>query len=302
MPGRIACAKTCLASHERRETLHFDEPGVPCEASLLRPDGSRRGPPRWSSWPTVSRPKRASGCSVCRTVRRPGNGSDDVRLSPFRRQRGPAAPIWSAIAASGRIGKRLSILPAACRVSTRRRIALWGTSFSGGHVIDCASRNPNVAAVVAQVPMLDVPRSLRGYPLRYFGQGVWHGMRDMLRAATLRAPHRDSRDRAARPFAAMNKRGCESGYRPADRRRFGLGEFDPGAGAAHFALRSADQAGLARGLPRAAGIGRAGSAHARARGAEGCCGDTRRDDRVARGRPFCSVLRRGIRRGGSARG
>ena len=38
------------------------------------------------------------------------------------------------------------------------RIALWGTSFSGGHVIAVAADDPRIAAVVAQVPMIDAWR------------------------------------------------------------------------------------------------------------------------------------------------
>lgn len=35
------------------------------------------------------------------------------------------------------------------------RIVLWGSSFGGGHVIDTASREDNIAAVVAQCPFTD---------------------------------------------------------------------------------------------------------------------------------------------------
>ncbi len=35
------------------------------------------------------------------------------------------------------------------------RLALWGTSFSSGHVLTTASRNPEIAAVIAQNPMVD---------------------------------------------------------------------------------------------------------------------------------------------------
>src|ERR1700737_4146534 len=35
------------------------------------------------------------------------------------------------------------------------RIALWGTSFSGGHDIELAAHDGRVAAVVAQVPFVD---------------------------------------------------------------------------------------------------------------------------------------------------
>ena len=35
------------------------------------------------------------------------------------------------------------------------RIGLWGTSLSGGHVVTVAARDPGIAAVSAQCPMLD---------------------------------------------------------------------------------------------------------------------------------------------------
>ncbi len=40
------------------------------------------------------------------------------------------------------------------------RIILWGSSFSGGHVIVAAARDRNIAAVVAQCPFTDGPASL----------------------------------------------------------------------------------------------------------------------------------------------
>ncbi|MDY6995671.1 MAG: alpha/beta fold hydrolase [Actinomycetota bacterium] len=43
-----------------------------------------------------------------------------------------------------------------------RRIALWGTSLGGSHVIDLAAADPAVAAVVANVPALDMYAGLRG--------------------------------------------------------------------------------------------------------------------------------------------
>lgn len=35
------------------------------------------------------------------------------------------------------------------------RVALWGTSLSGGHVLAVAAGDPDIAAVVSQVPMID---------------------------------------------------------------------------------------------------------------------------------------------------
>ena len=37
----------------------------------------------------------------------------------------------------------------------RERIGLWGTSYSGGHVVYAAARDPRVKATVSQVPALD---------------------------------------------------------------------------------------------------------------------------------------------------
>lgn len=41
------------------------------------------------------------------------------------------------------------------------RIGLWGTSFSGGHVVAVAAADPEVAAISSQVPMLDGMATLR---------------------------------------------------------------------------------------------------------------------------------------------
>jgi hypothetical protein len=40
-------------------------------------------------------------------------------------------------------------------------MALWGTSLSGGHVIAVAADDPRIAAVVAQVPLIDARRTGR---------------------------------------------------------------------------------------------------------------------------------------------
>jgi len=52
-----------------------------------------------------------------------------------------------------------------------RRIALWGSSFSGGHVLVAAARDRQIAAVSAQCPMMDGAASLR-MVARYAGLGA----------------------------------------------------------------------------------------------------------------------------------
>lgn len=76
------------------------------------------------------------------------------------------------------------------------RIAVWGTSLSGGHVIAVAADDPRLAAVVAQVPLFDARRT--GRTLRQRLQRVLTrsmcklalaAVRDALHAALGRPPY-----------------------------------------------------------------------------------------------------------------
>lgn len=42
------------------------------------------------------------------------------------------------------------------------RIALWGTSLGGGHVVSAAAEDPRIAAVVAQIPFNGFPKRVEG--------------------------------------------------------------------------------------------------------------------------------------------
>jgi fermentation-respiration switch protein FrsA (DUF1100 family) len=53
------------------------------------------------------------------------------------------------------------------------RVALWGTSLSGGHVLAVAADDPNLAAVVAQVPMIDGWHRGRGLRARLNWEITW---------------------------------------------------------------------------------------------------------------------------------
>lgn len=74
------------------------------------------------------------------------------------------------------------------------KIALWGTSFSGGHVIVLAARDKNIACVSAQCPWLDGHESATmafkkegiGYALRM----IMHGQRDLVRSWLGLSPHK----------------------------------------------------------------------------------------------------------------
>ena len=67
------------------------------------------------------------------------------------------------------------------------RTALWGSSFSGGHVVAAAARQPRVAAICAQGPMMDGLSAALNI-VRYAGLGQLlklgaRGLRDVLQAA-----------------------------------------------------------------------------------------------------------------------
>lgn len=69
------------------------------------------------------------------------------------------------------------------------RMALWGVSFSGGHVMVAASRDPGISAIVSQVPFVDSIPVLRGMGLRQVIRGSVAASRDLLRMITFRGPH-----------------------------------------------------------------------------------------------------------------
>ncbi|ACU75311.1 peptidase S15 [Catenulispora acidiphila DSM 44928] len=71
----------------------------------------------------------------------------------------------------------------------RSRIALWGTSFSGGHVTLIAAQDPAIAAVISMNPFLDGRTSIRSTPpRRALALGV-AGLRDLAHAALRRPPY-----------------------------------------------------------------------------------------------------------------
>ena len=72
----------------------------------------------------------------------------------------------------------------------RRRIVLWGTSFGGGHVIEAASRDGGVAAIISQCPFTDGFASLRTIGMRSLVKLTVLGVRDALRGFRGRRPVR----------------------------------------------------------------------------------------------------------------
>ncbi|GHD42337.1 alpha/beta hydrolase [Streptomyces galbus] len=69
------------------------------------------------------------------------------------------------------------------------KIALWGTSFSGGHVLLTAADDPDIAAVISMNPFLDGHTTLRSTPPAQALALSRAGLRDVARAALNRPPY-----------------------------------------------------------------------------------------------------------------
>ncbi len=93
------------------------------------------------------------------------------------------------------------------------RIALWGSSFSGGHVIATAAEDPRVAAVLAQVPFVDGLSTLRLLPPLTAVRLTLAGLRDEYRRRRGRRPFTVALVGPPGAVAAMTSPDAEPGYR-----------------------------------------------------------------------------------------
>jgi dienelactone hydrolase len=92
------------------------------------------------------------------------------------------------------------------------RIALWGTSFSGGHVMVSAAREVGIKAVVAQVPFVDGIATTLQFPLMYQAEGLYHGLRDLFCIVIGKGPHMVPAVANPGTFACMNTPDAMEGY------------------------------------------------------------------------------------------
>ncbi len=96
------------------------------------------------------------------------------------------------------------------------RIVLWGTSWSGGHSVYVAADDPRIAAVIAQIPDLDGPRTLREIA-RYADWGQLlrvnlESLRDVLRMVRREEPRLMPLVAKPGEVAAMASDDAEAGY------------------------------------------------------------------------------------------
>ena len=95
----------------------------------------------------------------------------------------------------------------------RERIALWGTSFGGGHVIEAAARDGAVAAVVSQCPFTDGLAGVRAASPRSLARSVVPALRDELARVRNKPPVLLPLVGAPGSAALMTSPDSEPGYR-----------------------------------------------------------------------------------------
>jgi fermentation-respiration switch protein FrsA (DUF1100 family) len=194
-----------------RTDLSFESDGVRCAAWYYRPDAD--GP--------VPCVVMAHGFSAVR----------DQRLDAFA-ERFAAAGMAAVVfdyrhfgASQGEprqlldIGRQLDDWRAAIAFARAlgsvdpERVALWGSSFSGGHVQQIAAEDHRVAAVIAQVPFADglrnLPRLGPGLALRLTARGL----RDQVGAWTGAPPHMLASVGPPGSLAVMTSPDAEPGFR-----------------------------------------------------------------------------------------
>ncbi|RJP29893.1 MAG: alpha/beta fold hydrolase [Actinobacteria bacterium] len=92
------------------------------------------------------------------------------------------------------------------------RMGLWGSSFSGGHVIVTAARDAGVSAIVSQVPFVDGITTAYWTGIRHAAQATVAGVKDVLRMITAREPYCVPIVSGPDVFGLMNSPECEPGY------------------------------------------------------------------------------------------
>lgn len=119
------------------------------------------------------------------------------------------------------------------------RIALWGSSFSGGHVLAVAAGDPRIAAVIAQAPYVDSVPTIAVMPPMNAVRGTLEALFDAAGAALGRPAHYIpavaepggfavmSQPQAAPGFAAITPHGSRWENRVAARVMLPLSSYRP---------------------------------------------------------------------------
>jgi len=92
------------------------------------------------------------------------------------------------------------------------KIALWGSSFAGGHVVTCAAEDEEIKAIVSQVPFASGWSSMRLKNFSDIFLASMYGTYDYLKACLFLSPHYSPLIGHPDSFAAMNTEESYDGY------------------------------------------------------------------------------------------
>jgi len=92
------------------------------------------------------------------------------------------------------------------------KIGLWGSSFSGGHVLVTAAKTPGISAVVSQVPFVDGISTTMKFDVKFQLTGIFKGLNDFFRMITFREPFYVPVVGDPDTFAVMNTPESKSGF------------------------------------------------------------------------------------------
>ena len=84
------------------------------------------------------------------------------------------------------------------------KIALWGTSYSGGHVLMTGADAQNISCILAQVPFVDARSSMRRFGASFIIKGFFHTLWDILKSTFGGKPHYIKIVGLPSEFAALN--------------------------------------------------------------------------------------------------
>lgn len=193
-----------------RHDLGFLSGGLRCAAWLYLPQGAQRPPVvvmahgfagerRFGLEPFAERFAAAGLAVLLFDYRNFGDSEGQPRnlVDPFRH-----LADWKAAIAHAR---SLDTVDA-------ERLGLWGTSFSGGHVIMAAASDPGISAIAVQVPFVDPISTFRSVGLGHVLRGSLLALRDLGRAAAGRPPLNIPVVAEPGTFAAMNTPESLPGY------------------------------------------------------------------------------------------
>src|SRR5882672_7666714 len=90
-----------------------------------------------------------------------------------------------------------------------QKIVLWGTSFSGGHVLKLAAEDHTISATIAQTPFTDGASAIKAADIKTFVRGSAYGVADLIGSWAGREPVLVPAVGPPGSFAAMTEPGAE---------------------------------------------------------------------------------------------